>query len=525
MQIVVPMSGSGQRFIDAGYTLPKPLIEVDGKPIIEHVVGLFPGEYNFYFICNKVHLETTDMRNTLNRIAPDGVIISIEPHKLGPVFAVSKIFDRIEENEEVIVSYCDFGTYWDCHDFLQETRALSADGAVVSYRGFHPHMLGTTNYAFMRSTGQTMLEIREKKPFTNNRMNEYASNGTYYFRNGAILKKYFQELMDTNCRVGNEYYVSMVYNLLVRDGLKVSIYEIQHMLQWGTPDDLEEYQSWSDYFRKVATAPQRAVQLPPGSISLMPMAGYGSRFAKQGFDLPKPLIPVNGKPMFAQAMACLPNAEKKIFVCLQEHCLRFGIDQQILSLYPDAKIVTISEVTKGQAITCSLGLQGEDLDAPLMIGACDNGMLWDTAEFETLLKDPSADLIVWSFRRHVSSRRNPHMYGWIKVDSSGTVELVSVKVPISDNPYEDHAIVGAFYFAKARYFVDALDRMVSKNIRVNGEFYVDSLINETIGLGLNVKVFEVDHYVSWGMPEDYMTYQYWQSFLHKCSWHPFRVYS
>ena len=80
MKIVVPMSGFGNRFVQAGYADPKPLIEVDGKPIIEHVVNLFPGETDFIFICNKTHLETTEMRSILTRIKPGCNIVPIEPH-------------------------------------------------------------------------------------------------------------------------------------------------------------------------------------------------------------------------------------------------------------------------------------------------------------------------------------------------------------------------------------------------------------------------------------------------------------
>ena len=81
MQIIIPMSGFGRRFKTAGYTLPKPLIEVDGKPIIQHVVDMFPGEKKFFFICNREHLNSKKyrMKEILNKICPSGKIISIDP--------------------------------------------------------------------------------------------------------------------------------------------------------------------------------------------------------------------------------------------------------------------------------------------------------------------------------------------------------------------------------------------------------------------------------------------------------------
>jgi NDP-sugar pyrophosphorylase family protein len=192
------MSGIGKRFIDAGYKDPKPLIVIDGKPIIEYVCDLFPSEDKFTFICNSKHLAETNMREVLLNIKPDANIVEIPNHKKGPVYAVSFVNDLIEDEEEVIVNYCDFGTYWDYEDFLKHTRDRDADGAIPSYKGFHPHMLGSTNYAFMRDENQWMQEIKEKEPFTDNRMNEYASNGTYYFKKGSYVKKYFAELMQKN---------------------------------------------------------------------------------------------------------------------------------------------------------------------------------------------------------------------------------------------------------------------------------------------------------------------------------------
>jgi len=522
MQIIIPMTGIGKRFLDAGYTDPKPLIKVDGQPIIKYVIDLFPGENNITFICNSKHLEETNMRNVLNELAPQGKIVSIPPHKLGPVYAVTQISDMISDDDEVIVNYCDFSKYWNYQDFLTHTRKRNAEGAISAYKGFHPHMLGTTNYAFIRDHQQWMIEIQEKKPFTENRMNEYASDGTYYFRNGRLVKKYFNELIEKKIDINGEYYVSMVFNLLVNDGLKVSIYEIQHMLQWGTPRDLEEYQNWSNYFSAI-TLPHPNIDPQDKSINLIPLAGRGSRFLQEGYTQPKPLIPINGKPMIVQAANYLPKSKYHTFVCLGEHLDNFPLEEEIKLAFPNALIIRVDQVTEGQACTCQLGLNDADLDAPLLIGACDNGMLWDSDQYYELISDPSVDAIVWSFRHHPSSERNPHMYGWLEVDEQNNVKRVSVKKQISDDPYNDFAIVGTFYFRKVKFYLEGYHAMIKKNIRVNNEFYVDSLINELIEQGRSVKNFEVQHYVGWGTPNDLRTYEYWQSFFHKCSWHPYTL--
>ena len=99
MHIIIPMSGIGNRFIEAGYKEPKPLIVIDGKPIIEHVCNLFPNEDKFTFICNSKHLSETNMREVLQSIKPNANIVEIPNHKKGPVYAVSLVEAIIEDDE------------------------------------------------------------------------------------------------------------------------------------------------------------------------------------------------------------------------------------------------------------------------------------------------------------------------------------------------------------------------------------------------------------------------------------------
>lgn len=250
MQIIIPMSGSGQRFRAKGYQDIKPLIPVAGRPIIDYVIKLFPGETNFIFICNEEHLTTTPLRQILERLMPTGKIIGIAPHKQGPVWAVLQAQAAIKASEPTIVNYCDFNCVWNYVDFKQSLEQAQYDGAVVCYKGFHPHLLGSNLYAGCRVDAQNrLLEIREKYSFTPNTMDSYQSSGTYYFRSGQLMKKYFQQQVDEQLTLKGEYYVSMAYALLLRDHLPVGVYEIQQFCQWGTPEDLAEFIYWLEYFQ------------------------------------------------------------------------------------------------------------------------------------------------------------------------------------------------------------------------------------------------------------------------------------
>jgi NDP-sugar pyrophosphorylase family protein len=517
MKIVVPMSGRGQRFLDAGYTDPKPLIRVDGEPIIKHVIDLFPGEKEIHCICNREHIETTDMRAILEGY---GVRIHvIEPHSLGPVHAVSSVFDAIaaSEDEEMIISYCDYGTDWDYSGFLTAVRESGADGGIAAYRGFHPHMLGADNYAFLRCDPDSnrIVEIREKEPFTSDRMSEFASNGTYYFRKAGYVRKYFTEAMAAGetWKKNGEFYVSLIYNLLVRDGHLVIPYEIRKMLQWGTPKDMKEYMQWSEHFKRAALPRQR---FKSSATLVLPLAGRGSRFSLVGYDTPKPLLDVNEKAMIIRAVQSIPECTRKIFVCLNEHLNAYSLKQTLMDEFgEDTQVVGIQNVTEGQACTCEIGMRegGVVNEESILISACDNGVDYDEAAYAALEADPSVDVIVWSFTNNPTSQLHPNMYAWLDVDEfTGDIRTVSVKKQLIG---AKHCIIGTMFFRRKSVFMEGLRKIYAKNIRTNGEFYVDDLLNPLIDAGFSVKVFPVDAYICWGTPNDYRTYIYWHEYFSK----------
>ena len=218
--------------------------------VIEHIVNLFPKDSEFVFIINDKHAKETEVIEVLNRITDDPIILSINQHKKGPVHTVLEAERFIDDDEPVIVNYCDFSMKWDFDDFVSHIEDTQCDGSVISYTGFHPHMLGSDNYAFcrLREGSYQIEEIREKQPFTDDKMSEYASTGTYYFKKGKYVKHYFQQLIAEEISCKDEYYVSLVYNLMIKDGLYNTVYEVPNMLQWGTPLDVKMYQQWSNYF-------------------------------------------------------------------------------------------------------------------------------------------------------------------------------------------------------------------------------------------------------------------------------------
>ena len=154
------------------------------------------------------------------------------------------------------------------------------------------------------------------------------------------------------------------------------------------------------------------------------------------------------------------------------------------------------------------------------IAACDNGMIYDSDLFVSLMDSNDVDVIVWSVRGYPGAIRNPEMYGWIDADETGIIQNVSVKKPLSE-PKTDPIVVGAFTFKKMSNFLRSAEKMKDRGGRVNGEYYVDTAINDAISLGLRCVLFEIDYYICWGTPNDLRTFEYWQSCFNDWPSHPY----
>lgn len=502
MQVVVPMSGIGARFQRAGYTDPKPLIDVDGRPILAHLLDRFPRTWRFVFVCNEDHLATTAMRQVLLDLVPDATIVPIAPHKLGPVHAVLHAADVIADDLPTIVNYCDFSFEWDPEHFAHTMHDADCDGAVVCYRGFQPHYLRTTKFATVREVRGRVLDIREKGSFTDDRTQEYTSSGTYFFRDGATVKRIFRKQVAEDISLNGEFYASLAYKPLLAEGGDVRVYEIDRFCQWGTPEDLQDWQYWQRSF----AAWKRQEKAGPVAYEaqlLIPMAGLGSRFAAEGLP-PKPLIPVMGAPMFDNAAGMVPASKQS-----PVYIARVEFSAEIEAAAPDATVIALDAPTDGQAVTTGMGEPALDPERPVLVSACDHGLVWDPAAWQALMAE-EPDVVIVGQRDYPGAERKPHHFAYLRVaEGSDRITGVSVKQPISDTPQKDLVLVGTFWFKRAGEMFDRIRQLVAADIRVNGELYLDSVVNLCVEAGLDVRCFESDGYMGWGTPDELRVFRYW----------------
>lgn len=241
MKIIIPASGTGERFKEAGYKNTKPLIDVlPNKKIIDYVIDIFDKENDeFYFILGDSTFDA--MRSYIETLNIKAKYILYEGDKLGPVGAIqgSDLSEFISDDDEVIVSYCDFGMNWDYQDFLEFLDKEKPDGAIPCYSGFHPHLIPDENvYAACMTIGDDVYEVKEKYK-SDDKFNELWSPGVYYFRSFRLMTTAFERTINAKDMISGEYYVSLAYNHLSEFNIKV-YNKIKQFYQFGTPKDFEQ---------------------------------------------------------------------------------------------------------------------------------------------------------------------------------------------------------------------------------------------------------------------------------------------
>ena len=231
MNIIIPMAGHGSRFLQAGYTFPKPLIEVHGKPMIQVVIDNLKVDAHFIFIVQKEHREKYNLDSMLSLLAPGCNIVDVDKVTEGAACTVLLGKEFINNDNPLVIANSDQFVEWSSLDFFYKMNEQNLDGGIVSFKSTHPKW----SYAKTDNNG-FVLEVAEKKTIS-----DIATVGIYYWKKGSDFVKYAEQMIDKNIRVNNEFYVCPVYNEAILDGLKFKTFDVPKMWGLGTPEDLDYY--------------------------------------------------------------------------------------------------------------------------------------------------------------------------------------------------------------------------------------------------------------------------------------------
>jgi HAD superfamily hydrolase (TIGR01509 family) len=231
MNILIPMAGAGSRFATAGYTFPKPLIDVKGKPMIQVVVDNLNIEATYIYVVQKEHRAKYNLDTLLNLITPNCKIVEIEGITEGAACTTLLAKEFIDSDTPLLMANSDQFVEWDSNEFMYKMIEQKVDGGILTFIGTHP------KYSFAKVDEYGYVtEVAEKNPIS-----DIATVGIYYWLKGSDYVKYAEQMIDNNTKTNNEFYVCPVYNEAINAGKKIKIFNIDKMWSLGTPEDLNYY--------------------------------------------------------------------------------------------------------------------------------------------------------------------------------------------------------------------------------------------------------------------------------------------
>ncbi len=236
LNVLIPMAGAGSRFAAAGYTFPKPLIEVNGKPMIQTVVENLNMDAHFIFIVQKEHYEKYNLKYMLQLIAPGCDIVQIDGMTEGAACTTLLARELIDNENPLVIANSDQFIDWNSNEVMYSFAADDIDGGILTFKSTHPKW----SYAKLDDSG-FVSEVAEKKVISDN-----ATVGVYYWKHGSDYVRYARHMIADNDRTNGEFYVAPTFNHAIAHGKKIKIKEVAGMWGLGTPEDLNYFLNHKD---------------------------------------------------------------------------------------------------------------------------------------------------------------------------------------------------------------------------------------------------------------------------------------
>lgn len=221
------MAGLGSRFAQMGYDKPKPLIDVNGVPMIKAVVDSLGLDGNYIFVVQKQHSLQYHLPDLLDEIAPGCAVVEIDGNTEGATITTLAAKDLINNDTPLLIANSDQVIVWDS----------SVVSSILPYNDFIALFLATeSKWSFSEITDGWITRVAEKDPISS-----FANVGIYGWSKGSDYVKYAEQMVSKNIRTNNEFYVAPVYNEAIADGKKILGYFVDKMHGIGTPEDLQLY--------------------------------------------------------------------------------------------------------------------------------------------------------------------------------------------------------------------------------------------------------------------------------------------
>lgn len=501
MRVLIPLAARSPFFPPEEFHFPLPLIEIDRIPIIQLVVNNLSAispDIEFIFVVSAEECRVFSLDNVFRLVTNHRCkIIELPGQTKGSLCSCLMAIEHFNDDQPLIVATADQVFDLDLSNIIQNFQNRRLDAGAISFETVHPR------WSYIRvDEDDNVIEAAARKVIS-----RLGIAGLIYFARGQDFAWAAMESISHGATEDGSYPIAPTLNELILKGAKLGHYQVPKDMyhSFYLPQKIADYerllQNKALNFMPKIRPLRDPVILPryktnPQVTVVIPMAGMGSRFMKQGYDKPKPFIDVSGKTMIEQVMENLALPEARyILLARREHMEQEPEIVARLQQQDKVKILPVEELTEGTACTVLLARQEIDSEAPLLIANCDQLVNFKCNDFIQDCLERGLDGSILVFK---DAEMNPK-WSFARTDANGIVLEVKEKVPISDL-----ATVGIYLFTKGRDFITSALDMIVHNDRVNGEFYTCPAYNYAIANGKKIGVFEISSQSMYGLgtPED-----------------------
>ncbi len=498
--IAIPIAGKSKRFQENGFKKHKAFLDINNNFILNKIISTFPREffrpcvvctfeqfeeYHFYFVL-------------LLKKYPDLIIQKIKEHNLGPTYSIRKL--NIDFSQPLVVHYCDFLVDMDFNKLL---NALNKGiFCAPFFRGFHPASFGSTTFCYMKvNPNNLLISLREKSSFTDNRINEPCSTGIYGFPSFGSFVDLADELLSNPSTWGQtESYTSLCMNNAIKKDLIIFCEEVRKFICLGTPRDYLEYLYWEKIYKKYNSKKNKETFYDEHIITA---AGKGTRFANEGYIVPKIFLTFDKKPLIKHAYKSIKSKSTKI-ITLQIYKDKLS---EILN-QANIKAYFLEETPNGQLNTLYKYLDNQKEIKNFFVSSADYKFDFSDFKFKELLETNNPDVVIFTTSWNDFAFEDTSNYGFVIADENGKITKIMEKPEQKlDSSISNSLLIGTFWFKSS----NIIDLILDKNGSNNETFIASSLNNYLKDL----KVFklEVDYWLSLGTPKELQLAEYWFDYL------------
>lgn len=249
---VMLLAGRGKRFADAGYILPKPLIEVDGVPMIVAATRDLPKNDKLLFVVSGDYIKNHDVDGMLKKYFPDSEIVVQTVPLQGQAHSALQAEEKVDPECVLTVGACDSGMVYNHEKFQALLKDPGVDAIMWAFRNYPPMESNPTAYGWIDTDLQGFVKkVQYKVPLSDKPLNDYAVFGSFTYKKAKYCFQNAKEMIAKNLKSGAEFSLDECTNVLVKNGLKVKVFEVDVFKCWGTPNELRTYLYWQNYFENL----------------------------------------------------------------------------------------------------------------------------------------------------------------------------------------------------------------------------------------------------------------------------------